>query len=383
VSQRSFHWFIITPEYPPDPGGVSDYTRIVAEELARRGHELEVWAPAPGVGAFRSTAAVRCHALPDRFGLASMRALDAALQRAPARTILLVQYVPSGFGARSMNLPFALWLGRRRERRWVMVHEAAFPYGRSAPLRHQVLATVTRAMLRAALSGAERVFTSTPAWEPVIRCHGFARGPVEWLPVPAAVPAVFDTERVREIRREIGVELGQFVLGHFGSYGRLVADPLKAVIHCVAESHPEWAWLLLGRNADRFASELAQVGCPPAVFARPDLSPEEVSNHIAALDMAVFPFPDGISARRTSAMAAFALGTPIVTTRGPSTETFWARSDAVVLSDNDPNEVARLTKELALDADRRALLSERSCALYQERFDVGRLADVLTRSLEA
>jgi len=381
MGRSAQHWFIITPEYPPNPGGVSDYTQIVAEELARRGHDIDVWTPPPSAGAFPTTPGVRCHALPDMFGLASVRALDAALGRAPAGTILLVQYVPSGFGARSMNLPFALWLGQRKERRWMMVHEAAFPYRPKAPLRHQVLATVTRAMLRASLAGAERVFTSTPAWEPVLRCHGFARGPIEWLPVPASVPATFDGERARQIRAELGIASGETLVGHFGSYGHLVADPLAAVMRRVAERHADWSWLLLGRNADRFAAELSQRGLRTPIFARADLAPSEVSNHLAALDVAVFPFPDGISARRTSAMAAIAVGTPTVTTRGASTETFWGRANAVVLTANDADDVAFATSQLVADRARRALLSERSRALYEERFAVGRLADVLTRSL--
>ena len=36
---------IITPEYPPQPGGVSDYTAQVAEGLAQEGEEVHVWCP--------------------------------------------------------------------------------------------------------------------------------------------------------------------------------------------------------------------------------------------------------------------------------------------------------------------------------------------------
>jgi glycosyltransferase involved in cell wall biosynthesis len=382
MGHSAHHWFVITPEYPPSPGGVSDYTQIVAQELARRGHVIDVWAPPSRNGAFPTAAGIRCHALPDAFGLASMRMLDAALRRAPSGTVVFVQYVPSGFGARSMNVPFTLWLGRRKERRWMMVHEAAFPYRRGARLRHQLLATVTRIMLRAALTGAERVFTSTPTWEPLIRRHGFPRGPVDWLPVPATVPRTFDAERVRRIRHELGAPPGRIVVGHFGSYGTLISEQLAATISLLSARHAEWVWLLLGRNANRFSAELERrAPRPSAVFARPDLAPAEVSNHLVAADLAVFPFPDGISARRTSAMAALAVGTPLVTTRGPSMEPFWDSSKSVTLAENRPEAIALATAELASDPELRAVLSERSRLLYDERFDVGRLADKLTRSL--
>ena len=37
-------WAIITGEYPPDPGGVSDYTYLVATHLADAGDEVHVCA---------------------------------------------------------------------------------------------------------------------------------------------------------------------------------------------------------------------------------------------------------------------------------------------------------------------------------------------------
>src|SRR5205085_12603024 len=38
-------WHLITGEYPPQPGGVSDYTRWVASGLASAGDNVHVWCP--------------------------------------------------------------------------------------------------------------------------------------------------------------------------------------------------------------------------------------------------------------------------------------------------------------------------------------------------
>ena len=38
-------WHIITGEYPPTIGGVSDYSQLVAEGLADAGDEVHVWCP--------------------------------------------------------------------------------------------------------------------------------------------------------------------------------------------------------------------------------------------------------------------------------------------------------------------------------------------------
>jgi glycosyltransferase involved in cell wall biosynthesis len=281
-----------------------------------------------------------------------------------------------------MNLPFALWLGQRKERRWLMVHEAAFPFVRGGPLRHDLLAIVTRAMLAATLAGSERVFMSTPAWEPVLQRYGFGRHRLEWLPVPASVPTTASAARVREIRRELSVAPDAIVVGHFGSYGSLIAEPLAPIVKRLAARHANWTWVMLGRGADRFVESM-DAGSRPlnAIVARPNLSADEVSNHLGALDAVVLPFPDGISTRRTSAMAALAVGAPIVTTSGPSTESIWRLSDTVVLAGAHPETIADATTTLISDGDRRARLAARGRALYQERFDVGRLADTLSRSV--
>ena len=56
------------------------------------------------------------------------------------------------------------------------------------------------------------------------------------------------------------------------------------------------------------------------------LSPAELSAHIAACDLFVQPYPDGITSRRTSAMACLSRARPVVTTTGHLTEPLWAEN---------------------------------------------------------
>src|SRR5713101_9172419 len=82
-------WHLITGEYPPQPGGVSDYTRLVAIELARAGDLVNVWAP--GTVASESVEeGTIVHRLPGHFGPKALRVLDSALRATPGR--ILVQY---------------------------------------------------------------------------------------------------------------------------------------------------------------------------------------------------------------------------------------------------------------------------------------------------
>ena len=63
------------------------------------------------------------------------------------------------------------------------------------------------------------------------------------------------------------------------------------------------------------------------------------------------PYPDGISSRRTSAMAALSHARPVVTTSGPLTEDVWEASGAAVLVPvADATGLAEATAALATAA---------------------------------
>ena len=74
-------WAILTGEYSPQSGGVSDYTRLVAEGLAAVGDEVAVYAPPQGIGPGSAPPGVRVRRLPDRFGLRGLHWLDRELAR--------------------------------------------------------------------------------------------------------------------------------------------------------------------------------------------------------------------------------------------------------------------------------------------------------------
>ena len=72
------NWHVITGEYPPQHGGVSDYTRQIARGLADLGDAVHVWAPpveSGGNGSAASDRGVTVHRLPNRFGFNGLRYL--------------------------------------------------------------------------------------------------------------------------------------------------------------------------------------------------------------------------------------------------------------------------------------------------------------------
>ena len=64
-------WQLITGEYPPQPGGVSDYSQQVAAGLAEAGDDVQVWAPSAEKMDSKDRG-VSVHGLIDRFGPRSL-----------------------------------------------------------------------------------------------------------------------------------------------------------------------------------------------------------------------------------------------------------------------------------------------------------------------
>jgi len=363
-------WAVITGEYPWQPGGVSDYTRLVAKGLAEAGDEVHVWAPANGEST-PPDPGVEVHRLPGRFGPSALTMLDRALNRVRYDRIL-VQYVPHAFGWKAMNLPFCLWLvSRRREAIWAMFHEVAYPCDWRLSPRHNLLGLVTRAMAVLVAQASQRIFVSSQAWEPLLRRLSLGRPrPLVWLPVPSNLPATVSDAAVAVARARASARFTTIV-GHFGTFGAHIVGLLEAVLVPLLMADVNRVVMLLGRGSERFASKLTR-SCPQLsgrLITNDDCSSEQLAIYLAICDILVQPYSDGASGRRTSLMAGLALGCPIVTNGGPSTETLWRESQAVMLAPAaSPPALVSAAEELLADSAGRARLGARAAGLYKGRF---------------
>src|SRR5947209_3452670 len=117
---------IITCEYPPTVGGVSDYTFVMARELARVGEVVHVWCGSPD-GCCPQSPGVMVHRELGRFSPTDLYRAGRLLDQFPGPRELFVQWVPHGYGYRSVNIFFCLWIWMRaklkRDRVQIMFHE--------------------------------------------------------------------------------------------------------------------------------------------------------------------------------------------------------------------------------------------------------------------
>jgi glycosyltransferase involved in cell wall biosynthesis len=372
------HWDIITGEYPPQAGGVSDYTRSVARGLAETGDQVHVWAP-PCWAPELSDHGITVHRLPDHFRWRSLGALTHGLAQQPNGSRILLQYVPHAFGWKAMNLPFCIWLFTRTSRNiWVVCHEVAVPFGWNKPLKNNLLGLVTRLMSLLTARAARRIWITIPRWKTMLTRMARPNTPIEYLPVPSTIQVSNDLQSISSVRQALSTDM-PFVVGHFGTYrlenARLLLDVIPVLVS-VCPCH----FLLLGYGSNEFLKRL--LNQHPELEGRVTASGALISNdlsaHLGACDLMVQPYPDGVSGRRTSMMACLAHGLPVITNQGSGTEEHWLTDGAAsVVCGCLDSGFALTARALLADADTRRRLGFTAKRLYAEQFAMARVIRAL------
>lgn len=360
-------WHLVTGEFPPGGGGIADYAALLAQALAAAGDEVHVWCP--GIeGGF--TDGYERHPLPDRFGPPSRQALEQGMRRRPGT--LLLQYVPNALGARGANLGFCRWLrdyGRTIDVR-VMFHEPYFYFTVHRPWRN-ALAVAQRWMARALVQGSSVVYVSTERWKPYLDAVTRVDR-VTVLPIPSTIPRADAPDASQSWRERIGGARSP-VIGHFGTYGADVGGELAAVLPGLARRFPEVRVALLGGGGPEFASRLSDgdTSLAPRIWSSGRLAPRDMASAIAACDLLLQPYPDGVTTRRTSVMAGLRNSVATITTSGLLTEPIWSETGAAALVPvGDTARLERTVERLLGDTAAREVQAARGCAAYDACFSI-------------
>ena len=311
--------FFVSGEYPPDIGGVGDYTARLRNALEQSG-----WLTA---------VASRQHVRRWNAG-----GLVWLLRHVPRHGVVHIQYQAAAYGLLG-DICLVPWLLRRLRpdlRIATTFHDARVPYlfPRAGSVRSaavQLLARTSDAVI-AADSRDLRVLGG-----PSPRHHHIPIG----ANVECAPPPGYD----REIFRcGLGIAPEDLAVAYFGTFN--VSKGVTLLIRAferILSTEPKARLLLLGGAAgasdptDRMAAagvqdRISRLGSQ--VIRTGWLQPSELSAYLLAGDVALLPYVDGASARRGSLLACAAHGLPIVSTR-PAAKEVAEYVDAVAPSPDD------------------------------------------------
>lgn len=371
-------WHLVTSEFPPDVCGVGDQSFLLAKGLTEAGDEVHVYTKTTEMEP-PDVPGVHVHQVFRNYGRQDLQRLGEKLDGHPAPRRLLVQWVPHGYGFRSLNLTLAYWLFRRGrtgdDAIELIVHEPGLGW-RSRDGLHLLAAGVHRVMLALVLRGARRAWVTIPAW--IGRARPYARRglAIKWLPASSPVPVVEDARRVLAIRQQFSTASG--LIGIFGK--RPVSDrEFEKTVVEILRRRPGAAFVLMGSGSDDAASAIRRrhPQFTERIHATGTISSREVSLTIQACDVMLQLYPDGVNARRSSLLSSLAHGAAIVTNEGEHTETMWRESGAVVLvNGGDSEAVIRAVDALLADSDLRRRLAAGARDLYASEYQ---LSHVISR----
>ena len=279
---------------------------------------------------------------------------------------LIVQYNPFSFGRWGFAPRLPLFLARlrrepQRPRIAVMFHET---YVDMRSLSWALMGSWQRAQLMAVQAAADIQLCSIQRWTE--RLRKTARGrPVHHLPVASNLP---DARADRKLaRRRLGADAETVVLSCMGLRhpGRLPGHVLAAATE-VGTAAPSVLLLDLGPG-ERSLTRLAGNVC---VRATGFVDEVELARYLAASDVFLAPYMDGVSTRRGSVMAALQHGVPVVGTSGHLTDDMLRDAPGLTLvAIGGRDDFARAAAGLVQDEKRRAELGAAGRQLYQRSFD--------------
>jgi glycosyltransferase involved in cell wall biosynthesis len=289
----------VTGEYPPDIGGVGDYTASLRSALGSCGWSSEV---------------VTRRQVP-RW---DSRALGWFVRHAPPRGVVHIQFQAGAFDLLGdvCLLPMLLHRVRPHVRTVTTFHDTRVPYlfpraGRLRALAVQLLARSSDVVIAADAHDVQTLGGPSPRHVQV---------PIG-SNVPCSPPGRYDR---LAFRRQLGLEEDDLAIVYFGLLNASKGlDLLLGTFERLRSVRLQTQLLLLGGEvgasdptdrltASSVADRIARLGKD---VLRPGWLPSEnLSAHLLAGDVALLPYTDGASARRGSLLACAAHGLPIVST---------------------------------------------------------------------
>jgi glycosyltransferase involved in cell wall biosynthesis len=273
--------------------------------------------------------------------------------------VLVIPYNPFMWGRRGFapRLVLDVLVARLRRRRPLLALAVHEPYVPIRDSRSLLMGAWQRFQLVALLLLVDRRFASIERW-----VERFDRiRPTLLLPSGSNLP---DARSSRERMREELQANGDFVVATLstGNPSHLVRH-VEATLEQLAARLPEVVFLQLGAGAP-------EVRAPEGVrrVAPGRLPAARLAAHLAAADLFLVPFVDGVSSRRGSFVAGLCEEVCVLGTNGKLTDSRLAGAGLELVDPAGTEVFASRAVELALDSTRRARAAERGRRLFELEF---------------
>jgi len=336
----------VSGEYPPDVGGVGDYTARLRVALADLGWPSRIL----------SRRQVR------RW---DARALLRLLRAAPRTGIVHIQFQAGAYDLLGdvCLMPLLVRQFRPRTRVVTTFHDLRHPFlfPRAGRLRDRAVRLMAHSS-DAVICADERDIRGLGGPSP--RHHLVPIGPN----VSCEPPVDYDRAAFRQ---QLGLHPDTLAVAYFGLLNSSKGlDLLLNAFELVSERRPDARLLLVGGDvgasdptdratAATLGDRLRRSSQP--VLRTGWLQPADLSAHLLAGDLAVLPYADGASARRGSLLACAAHGLPIVSTLPAAPEV----AVSVMAVAREPRLLADAVLRVASDSAERARLRDASVALVR------------------
>jgi len=360
---------LITGEYPPDQGGVGDFTDRLAHALTDLGHRVhvitssrQISAPEPGTsGPDSQPSRLALHRDIESWRFGCWREI-LTLSRRLNLDALNIQYQTAAY-----DMHPAINLVPQKQRRPPVVvtfHDLKVPYlfPKAGPLRWWVMRLLARRADGVIVTNREDELRLSGLKSEV---WNLTRIPIG-SNIPSALPPGFNRAGERA-RWNVGPE--DLLIGYFGFLneskgGEELIEALGLLVERGLPAHLLKVGGRVGTSdptnrtyADRVERLIGDLGLEGRVHWTGYVPPEQVSASLCATDLCMLPYRDGVSFRRGSLLACLAHGRAIISTR-PAVPLPEVRDGETMLlvEPESPSALADAVSRLASDAQLQARL---------------------------
>jgi glycosyltransferase involved in cell wall biosynthesis len=344
----------ITPDYPPDLGGVSDHSSAMVNVLRSAGHDVFI-----------------CSRPHDRgFG-----ALDAELV-AFGPELVVVAYTPLGYAPRTGGIApaFTRWSVRLRRRlrcqAILLAHEASLPvtfHWKKGEFKLAALAATQMAQFAILAASFDIVLFSNAGTQRACARHlSRLADRFRTIRICSNIPYHSSYGPAAELMATGSFVPARTVLFFGTGHESVLFDYVEEAFVTLLKTEPSVGLVVVGMSAEKLRHlRPSFADLDGRVHALGYVSAEQVSLWLQVATLVLAPLIEGVSARKGTVMAALQHGRTVVTTRGAHTLEDIPWQEICLLAPLDPKAFAATAVQAFHDPVLRAAIGRAAREEYE------------------